>query len=676
MAIDKSLYRPEIDGLRALAVLAVVLFHLGLELPGGFIGVDVFFVISGFLITGIIRRGLENETFSLAAFWDRRVRRIFPALFTMLVASLAIGYWLLLPTELELMGRSSVAQGLLLANVFFWRDTGYFAGPAELKPLLHTWSLAVEEQFYLFFPLALMFLKRLSSRKLFCLIAATALISFMANLYGVNFYPDATFYLLPTRAWELLVGCMLLVLPWNCQSSPRRDSVIAASGLLAIVLPAVFYTSETPFPGLAAIPPVLGTAAVIFSTGNTPGIWICRVLSVRPLVLIGLISYSLYLWHWPVIAYTRIYFGHFHWKQVLFASTVSSVLAFFSWYFVETPFRRNTYFQRRQHLFASVFACSGFAIAISFLFVVTDGLKSRFPGNVKQLLEDVSWNGSEFESATPTTRLLSESDFVSLGKKHDNPGKEIDFFVWGDSHGMVLSSCINDVATEHNLYGKAYLDKGYLPLPFVYLEKPNWSVSSTYQLKQRVQVMDFLENQRPRHLVLICRWTRYLGYTNTAFGERPIRIFDGRPHYSRDEEPREILKRILHDVIRFCSERNMSLWIVKQIPETGERAPARELLRYSLGRSLSLSNRRQTFEEHKNQQAPVDEIFDTLRSGPVRFVDLAPPLFDSQQMTVNYYYGRSLYRDHNHLTRWGTDQLKPILRETFRQMQLQVSQEE
>ena len=160
-------YRPEIDGLRALAVVPVVMFHLGLGFPGGFVGVDVFFVISGFLITGIIRRGLENETFSLAEFWERRIRRIFPAVFVVVAATLAVGYWLLLPNELEELGKSSVAQALLLANVYFWRDTGYFAGPAEFKPLLHTWSLAVEEQFYLFFPLVLVFLRRLSRKKLF-----------------------------------------------------------------------------------------------------------------------------------------------------------------------------------------------------------------------------------------------------------------------------------------------------------------------------------------------------------------------------------------------------------------------------------------------------------------------------------------------------------------------------
>jgi peptidoglycan/LPS O-acetylase OafA/YrhL len=207
-------YRPEIDGLRALAVVPVVMFHLGLGFPGGFVGVDVFFVISGFLITGIIRRGIEHESFSLAEFWERRIRRIFPALFVMVVATLAVGSWLLLPNELEELGMSSVAQAFLLANVYFWRDTNYFAGPAEFKPLLHTWSLAVEEQFYLFFPLVLSFFRQLSRKKLFALFTAVALTSFAGSVYGAFFHAGATFFLLPTRAWELLIGCMLAVFPW------------------------------------------------------------------------------------------------------------------------------------------------------------------------------------------------------------------------------------------------------------------------------------------------------------------------------------------------------------------------------------------------------------------------------------------------------------------------------
>ena len=280
----KSSYRPEVDGLRAIAVIAVLIYHLGIGLPGGFVGVDVFFVISGFLITGIIHRGLENGTFSLGEFWERRVRRIFPALFVVLAATLAAGYWLLPPNELEDLGRSSVAQALLVANVYFSQSTGYFAGPAEFKPLLQTWSLAVEEQFYLFFPLALCFLKRIGRMKLFTLLATIALISLAASIYGIVFHPGSatTFYLLPTRAWELLVGCMLAVLPWKCRPSPRRDGAIAILGLLAIAIPIFMYDSSTPFPGLAAVPPVLGTAAIIFATASTPTIWLCKALSLRP----------------------------------------------------------------------------------------------------------------------------------------------------------------------------------------------------------------------------------------------------------------------------------------------------------------------------------------------------------------------------------------------------------
>jgi peptidoglycan/LPS O-acetylase OafA/YrhL len=235
-------YRPEIDGLRAIAVIAVVMFHLGLGCPGGFVGVDIFFVISGFLITGIVQRRIENKTFSFEDFFSRRIRRIFPALAVMIITSIAAGYLILLPEDLAELGKSSVAQALFVANFYFASDTGYFAGPAELKPLLHTWSLAVEEQFYFIFPILLLILQRLNRGRLVLLLAVAFLISFSASIYGLYVFPTATFFLLPTRAWELLTGCLLALSPWKHNSSDFRDNVIAALGLFVVIVPILLMT--------------------------------------------------------------------------------------------------------------------------------------------------------------------------------------------------------------------------------------------------------------------------------------------------------------------------------------------------------------------------------------------------------------------------------------------------
>ncbi|WP_417748265.1 acyltransferase family protein [Rosistilla oblonga] len=650
-------YRPEIDGLRALAVVPVVMFHLGLGFPGGFVGVDVFFVISGFLITGIIRRGLENETFSLVEFWERRIRRIFPALFVVVAATLAVGYWVLLPNELEELGKSSVAQALLLANVYFWRDTGYFAGPAEFKPLLHTWSLAVEEQFYLFFPFMLCLLRRLSRKNLFAVLAVVALISFAGSVYGAFFHTGATFFLLPTRAWELLIGCMLAVFPWQCKSSPRRDSTIATLGFLAIVLPVFLYDSDTPFPGLAAAPPVFGTAAIIFATACTPSIWLCKSLSLRPFVFIGRISYSLYLWHWPIIVYTRMYSGHFREQQIAFASVVSLSAAILSWRFVETPLRRTTFFKSRRQLFASAFALSGAAIAVSFLFVGSKGCSWRFPKNISSLQEDVTWTGTEYSVKFGDDYKYRMRDLASLGVDGPVRNRELDFVVWGDSHGMCLCDIINTVALDYGLHGKAIVHNSFLPLPNVYVIRENEPTRYRGHVREREKTMEFLGKARPRNLILVACWSRYTGNSDVSLADTQSNFQNGSAI--------EIIKRNLQQLNSFCLDRGIALWVVRQIPSSGEKSPATTLLRYVVGRTSTLSNQRLTKAEYDKRVAPIAQVFDAFEDENVKFIDPARELFDDKKMTVNYLEGRSLYRDASHVTRWGGKCLRPVLDEMF-----------
>jgi peptidoglycan/LPS O-acetylase OafA/YrhL len=266
-------YRPEIDGLRAIAILTVVFYHVGLGCPGGYIGVDVFFVISGYLISSLILREMREGTFSLAGFWERRVRRIFPALAACVMATLVAGWFLLLPEDLENLGKSTVAQTLLAANIYFWRTTNYFASANEAKPLLHTWSLAVEEQFYLLFPLLLLACFRFPAlrrpRTLVILILLGLVGSLSVAVWGVKHQPYATFFLLPTRAWELLCGVLVAALPVSAIPTSRlvRESA-SWLGLAAILLPVWLYGETTPFPGLAALPPCLGTALFIWGTGR------------------------------------------------------------------------------------------------------------------------------------------------------------------------------------------------------------------------------------------------------------------------------------------------------------------------------------------------------------------------------------------------------------------------
>src|SRR5262245_6181519 len=260
-------YRADIDGLRAVAVLPVVLFHAGITLfSGGFVGVDVFFVISGFLITGIIIADMEQGRYSIAGFYERRIRRIVPAYLVTVVVTLAVALFLLLPDDLAELGDSALWSALMSSNLFFWVESkDYFNGAAELKPLLHTWSLSVEEQFYLFFPIVLLAIKPLGLWRYaaaICLLAAV--ISFGLSIYGVAYAPMASFYLLPTRAWELLVGSLLAFGLFPALNR-KLAGWEALAGLALILVPVFLYTAATPFPGLAALPPVMGAALIIHS---------------------------------------------------------------------------------------------------------------------------------------------------------------------------------------------------------------------------------------------------------------------------------------------------------------------------------------------------------------------------------------------------------------------------
>lgn len=329
-------YRPEIDGLRAIAVLAVILCHAGWGLfGGGFVGVDIFFVISGYLITGILMAELAQGRFSLARFYERRARRILPALVVMVLACVPFAWALMLHQQFFEFADSITAVGLFLSNLEFWRQSGYFALEAAAKPLLHTWSLGVEEQFYLLFPLLLWLLWRMGRPAVVPVLALMALVSLAASEWGWRNAPDANFYLIPFRAWELLAGALCrLLLP------PRAQDGLALPGLAMIAVSIVMFTDQTPVPGLWALLPVGGTVLVLGFAG--PGTLAGRALSLPPMVGVGLISYSAYLWHQPVFAFARLWNVGEPAPLVMAALTVLGLaLGWASWRWVETPFRRK-----------------------------------------------------------------------------------------------------------------------------------------------------------------------------------------------------------------------------------------------------------------------------------------------------------------------------------------------
>src|SRR5579872_1007630 len=453
--MSNPLYRPEIDGLRSLSIIAVVLYHAEQILPGGYIGVDVFLVISGFLITQLILKPLEANAFTLAEFWERRIRRILPALAVMVASVLVAGYFLLLPTQLVELAKSSVAQAVFLANVHFWQDTGYFTAPAEQKPLLHTWSLAVEEQFYFVFPLVLVAVHKLGTRHIRIALTLLFVISLSTAAYGVYHDPIASFFLLPTRAWELLAGSLLAVMPKTSRLPRFAHELISCVGVSAILFAAFRFSHLTLIPGRAAIIPVAGTVAFIFanSTGATV---VGRILSLPPFVFVGKISYSLYLWHWPIIVFAAIALGRpLGWMLLVPAIATSFFVAVLSWQFVERPFRNRSIALNRPAVFVSAAIAQLIVLGTSAAFWVSNGLPQRLV-ELQRVIADSSGLNPKYESFIHEL----ETDRIPVLGPHGATGKSVDFALFGDSHALVVAPLFDLVAERRGVTGLVVAQNG------------------------------------------------------------------------------------------------------------------------------------------------------------------------------------------------------------------------
>jgi len=629
---QRSFYRSDIDGLRGIAILLVVLFHVGLFFHGGFIGVDVFFVISGYLITGQLIREINDNSFSFMLFWERRIRRLFPALVVSVFFTIAIGFFILLPKDYLSLTRSAAYQQLMLANVFSWKWSGYFDGPSELKPLLHMWSLAVEEQFYVCLPILLYLSRGASMRTTGLILSVIAMMSLFLSQVILPSDQNFSFFMLPTRAWELLFGSLIWWIPRHELSEHPRQQASISSNLVAIVFLSIIfiigvcYRSTTPFPGVNAIAPVFCTVGLIYlHTGHETVV--SKFFENKLLVFIGLVSYSWYLWHWPIIAYANYVFGFEHSIAFQILIVLSSFgVACLSYWYIESPFRKG----RLKNLGFTKLLCAAIAsllivFFVDFLVRSTEGAAFRIPEKIRNLdlLRDgsVLWeqNGVLFKDGKDKLRGIGKKSIVG-------PDDPIDFLVWGDSHARMLHKSLESIATQRDLQGVVAAKSGVGPFTSSYHEDTvDWG-EMTFEL---------LSKRKIRKVLLVGKW-------------------DGALMQNRKGESVELQK-----LVRFLREKGTEVGILRQVPrQKFDPTPAWVRSRVFLSeipKGISL-------EEYENSHEPLNGLFSELSEFGVAILDVKGSCFDESGFSKIGDSDVCYYWDDDHLSTEGVKELlEPIL---------------
>lgn len=651
-------YRRDIDGLRALAVVPVILFHADEGLmPGGFVGVDVFFVISGFLITSLLLKDMHAGTYSLLQFYERRIRRIFPALFVMVAGTCMAGTAILMPAELEGLGKSVVSTTLFASNILFWREAGYFDVASHLKPLLHTWSLAVEEQFYIFFPPFLWCVHRWAREMIVGPLALGLVASLAISIYGVHHWPDATFYLPASRAWELLIGALLAAGAFPVATKASTRNILGLLGLALIAYANFSYDSETPFPGINSIAPSLGTALVIHAgTGGTA--LVNRLLGHRSLVHIGLLSYSLYLWHWPIFV-----LGGYVLIREPGAIEISVALAatwlcgYASWRYVEQPFRTKSRELTRTKIFVLAAIAMLVSVAIGYILYASRGLPQRLPDAALRLANAPRLHDLSAEACREGTLELFPGHRRACNT--GAPDHPLRYAIWGDSHAESMTAAIVESGTSLGMSG-LYASKPSCPpllevLPS-YASAGVLGASCTvfnHEIARRLAALPDLE-----HVILIGRWSLYIeGERTGREGGATIYVNDADSRENSLAENHRVMAAGMRRTVDFLRGHGLTVHIVAGVPEIGLEVPSVLARARFMQRDIDI---RPTRAALQSRQGRADAILGRLADDPA--VDLIEPrrvLCDDAYCEVVAPGDHPLYFDTNHLTQRGAARLRP-----------------
>lgn len=658
-------YRADIDGLRALAVLAVVLYHAEFPgLSGGFVGVDVFFVISGFLITRIIHHEVVSGTFSLVSFFAARARRLIPALTLVVCICMVAGAMLLPPRDFMLLLESIPAVVAYGANVYFWRTADYFGPDSGSLALLHTWSLGVEEQFYLLFPLALLAIRRGCPRALKFLMVVGISCSLALAEWGWRNAPSPNFFLLPTRAWELLFGCAIAlnVNEISERLSDRAREVLQCVGLLAVVCSIVFFTPSTPSPSLLTLGPVLGAGMLLI--GASASTAVSRALSFQPVVAIGLMSYSIYLWHQPVFVFSRVLSPNaLDWNDYFIPVCITLVLAYLSWRYVENPIRRAK-FARSTVLWGAGFSAA-LIIGASIWLARAGGNRDLFPSELMAAIDaphsSVMWEGCVFKPMTAQRPDIEVCEFGDL-----NASKVVG--LWGDSHASMLLNSLNEALRARGIKGLVVRVQGCEVIPGIIPDTPSARADATRCVTGHADLLGELAKSVD-HLIVSIRWTYKLypvdgridaqGFNNGVGGVERVKpqaycaLVAGGECLREGAAKHEAMARFIESL----GGSRIRSTIIGPVPEAGWELPRRLWADYLLRGTIpqAIAYPRSSYDSRH------EFAFEGLRSAVEKSerVDLldAAAVFCDKSSCVLHRDGVPFYFDDNHINYEGANLL-------------------
>uniref|UniRef100_UPI0040489370 acyltransferase family protein n=1 Tax=Limnohabitans sp. TaxID=1907725 RepID=UPI0040489370 len=667
----KMQYRPEIDGLRAIAVLPVIVFHAGISaFSGGFVGVDVFFVISGYLITSIIISEKQAGTFTLVNFYERRARRILPALFVVMAACLPFAWMWMFPEEMKDFSRSLMGVSAFVSNILFWRESGYFVTAAELKPLLHTWSLSVEEQYYLLFPLFLIYTYRLGRRWVVGTLLVVFLISLAGAQWGSAHKTIANFYSLPTRAWELLIGSFIALVPNSSHAcaknaGPNRLSLNqygSLIGLLLISFSIFYFNRDTPHPSIYTLIPTVGAGCVIMFA--TPVTLVGRLLSSRILVFVGSISYATYLWHQPLFAFARYRTINEPSTLVFLGLTLTAmVLATLSLRFLELPFR-NLKFISRKGIFGVALTGTLCFFILGALWYSKSGLPDRLPANLSTKFFPEKTNESTACNLAPveSAKTLHYCYFGDI-----NASRTV--ALYGDSHAQTLFSELDSAFKTHAIRGLRVYMTNCEPIPQI-LVANNSDISNYLQQKECLitysSLLDYLK-QNASAIIIGLRWTMRMYPIKGSVDELAFNNGEGgREHI----EPRKYTTLDLNGIpslagagkkdaidmlLRTMNELNKPVFVIHPIPEVGWDIPKYNFVSYLNDKSTPVSIST-SHERFKNRNSFINDVLNNAQNYQ-NLIHIKPErhLCDSlmKGRCVAQWNDTPLYYDDDHLSNAG-----------------------